>query len=84
MIQIGQGGYVVGKYTVTIVISFCQVGTLNAKNEIESLPKSMKGGAIYISDFQNSLVGGLNKNICWQYDLMKFTKNILISLNDEN
>ena len=33
----------VGKYTATIVISFCQVGTLNAKNEIESLPKSMKG-----------------------------------------
>ena len=54
----------VGKYTVTIVISFCQVGTLNAKNEIESLPKSMKGGVIYISDFQNSLVRSLNKNIC--------------------
>ena len=59
---------VVGKYTVTIVISFCQVGTLNAKNEIESLPKSMKGGVIHISDFQNSLDGRLNKNICSQYD----------------
>lgn len=30
-----------GKCMMTIVISFCQVGTLNAKNEIESLPRFM-------------------------------------------
>ena len=55
---------VVGKYTMTIVISFWQVGTLNAKNEIESLPKSMKGDqdqAIYISHFSTG-----SKQFCSQ------------------
>ena len=64
MIQIGQGGYVVGKYTVTIVISFCQVGTLNAKNEIESLPKSMKGEVRSTFQTSQQVQNSFGKRIC--------------------